>query len=121
VALDSVRRRRPPSVTLDDAPESAVAVAPSEPSGLKIPPGLLSPRQEVILAMLYDKDMDPAEVGKALGIDPQTVRSMHHKALTRLRSHFAPSDGAPGPSPPTKGAADGPGPETGPKNKTGDM
>jgi len=26
----------------------------------------------------------------ALGIDPQTVRSMHHKALTRLRGHFAP-------------------------------
>jgi hypothetical protein len=54
--------------------------------------------------------MDPAEVGKALGIDPQTVRSMHHKALTRLRSHFAPPDEAPGASPsPPKGAADGPG------------
>jgi RNA polymerase sigma-70 factor (ECF subfamily) len=111
VALDAVRRRRPPSVTLDDAPETAVAVAPAEPSGLRIPPGLLSPRQEVILTMLYDKDMDPAEVGKALGIDPQTVRSMHHKALTRLRSHFAPPEAGPSGAPavPPKGAADGPG------------
>ena len=40
--------------------------------------------------MLYNRDMDPAEVGSALGIDAQTVRSMHHKALTRLRGHFAP-------------------------------
>lgn len=95
VALDAIRRRRPPSVALDDAPESAVAVAPVEPTRLRIPPGLLSPRQELILTMLYDKDMDPAEVGAALGIDPQTVRSMHHKALTRLRGHFAPPGGGP--------------------------
>lgn len=93
VALDAVRRRRAPSITLDDAPEAAFAVPATEPSRLRIPAGLLSPRQELILTMLYDKDMDPAEVGSALGIDPQTVRSMHHKALTRLRGHFAPPGG----------------------------
>jgi RNA polymerase sigma-70 factor (ECF subfamily) len=93
VALDAVRRRRPPSVALEDAPESAVAVAAAEPTRLRIPPGLLSPRQELILSMLYDRDMDPTEIGAALGIDPQTVRSMHHKALTRLRGHFAPEGG----------------------------
>ena len=119
VALDAVRRRRPLSVTLDDAPETAVAVAPTEPSGFKIPPDLLSPRQEVILTMLYEKDMDPAEVGKALGIDPQTVRSMHHKALTRLRSHFAPSDGASEPSRTPKGATDGSRPGSGPGREPG--
>jgi RNA polymerase sigma factor (sigma-70 family) len=93
VALDAVRRRRPPSVTLEDAPEAAVAVAATEPTRLRIPAGLLSPRQELILTMLYDRDMDPTEIGAALGIDPQTVRSMHHKALTRLRGHFAPPGG----------------------------
>ncbi|MEJ0070109.1 MAG: sigma-70 family RNA polymerase sigma factor [Pseudomonadota bacterium] len=64
VALDSVRRRRAPSVTLDDAPEGGGrGRAPVEPPWLRIPPGLLSPRQELILTMLYDRDMDPAEVG----------------------------------------------------------
>ena len=29
--------------------------------------------------------MEPAEVAAVLGVDIQTVRSMHHKALTRLR------------------------------------
>lgn len=93
VALDAVRRRRPASVTLDDAPEAAIAVPAAEPTHLRIPPGLLSPRQELILTMLYDRDMDPSEIGAALGIDAQTVRSMHHKALTRLRGHFAPDRG----------------------------
>jgi RNA polymerase sigma factor (sigma-70 family) len=88
-ALDQIRRKQLAKVALDDAPESAVAVAPVEPTDrLKIPPGLLSPRQELILAMLYDRDMDPAEVAAALGIEIQTVRSMHHKALTRLRAFF---------------------------------
>jgi len=32
--------------------------------------------------------MDPAEVAAALGIEVQTVRSMHHKALTKLRAFF---------------------------------
>jgi RNA polymerase sigma-70 factor (ECF subfamily) len=38
--------------------------------------------------MLYDRDMDVAEVAVALGIDPQTVRSAHHKAMVKLRAHF---------------------------------
>jgi DNA-directed RNA polymerase specialized sigma24 family protein len=32
--------------------------------------------------------MDVSEIGKALGIDPQTVRSAHHKAMVKLRAHF---------------------------------
>ena len=38
--------------------------------------------------MLYDKEMDVAEIATALGIDPQTVRSAHHKAMLKLRAHF---------------------------------
>jgi RNA polymerase sigma-70 factor (ECF subfamily) len=64
-------------------------VAPAEPvERLAIPPDLLSPRQALILAMLYDREMDPAEVAAALGIEVQTVRSMHHKALAKLRAFF---------------------------------
>jgi len=32
--------------------------------------------------------MDVSEVAHALGIDPQTVRSAHHKAMLKLRAHF---------------------------------
>ncbi len=55
---------------------------------LKLPEALLSPRQREILSMLYDRDMEVAEIAAALGVDPQTVRSTHHKAMIKLRAHF---------------------------------
>lgn len=93
VALDRLRRRRADTIELEAAPESALAAPPIEPTErLTPPPGLLSGRQELILAMLYERDMDPAEIAAALGIETQTVRSQHHKALTKLRAYFNPND-----------------------------
>ena len=62
---------------------------PKTPEQVKIPPGLLSERQALVLRLLYDRDMDAAEVAAMLGIDSQTVRSTHHKALVKLRKYFA--------------------------------
>jgi len=90
-ARDALRRRRPPSVPIESVPEAHLSVDPVEPvQKLKLPEMLLSPRQREILGMLYDKEMDVAEVAAALGIDPQTVRSAHHKAMVKLRAHFKP-------------------------------
>ncbi|HWK45987.1 MAG TPA: sigma-70 family RNA polymerase sigma factor [Stellaceae bacterium] len=89
VAHDGIRRRRAPTVPIDDAPESALAVQPPVlPEKLKIPPDLLSPRQQLVLTMLYDQDMDVAEISTILKVDAQTVRSTHHKAMLKLRAHF---------------------------------
>ena len=88
-ARDALRRRRADSVPIDAVPEAQLAIAFVEPvRKLKLPEALLSPRQREILAMLYDRDMDVAEIARALGIDPQTVRSAHHKAMIKLRAHF---------------------------------
>jgi RNA polymerase sigma factor (sigma-70 family) len=88
-ARDALRRRRFDSTPIDSVPESQLAVDPVEPvQRLKMPEALLSPRQREILTMLYDREMDVAEVAQALGIDPQTVRSAHHKAMLKLRAHF---------------------------------
>jgi RNA polymerase sigma-70 factor (ECF subfamily) len=88
-ARDALRRRRVESVPIDAVPEAHLAVAAVEPvQKLKLPEALLSPRQREILAMLYDREMDVADVAKALGIDAQTVRSAHHKAMVKLRAHF---------------------------------
>ena len=88
-ARDALRRRRLDSVPIDAVPEGQLAIDPVEPvRKLKLPEALLSPRQREILAMLYDRDMDVAEIAGALGIDPQTVRSAHHKAMLKLRAHF---------------------------------
>ena len=92
-ARDALRRRRPDSVPIENVPEVHLKVDAVEPTPrLKLPEALLSPRQREILGMLYDKEMDVAEIATALRIDPQTVRSAHHKAMLKLRAHFK-SDG----------------------------
>ena len=88
-ARDALRRHRPVSVPIDAVPESRLAIDPVEPvRKLKLPEALLSPRQREILTMLYDREMEVAEIAATLGIDPQTVRSAHHKAMLKLRAHF---------------------------------
>jgi len=93
-ARDGLRRRRGESVPIDMVPEAQLAIDPVEPvEKLKLPEALLSPRQREILAMLYDREMEVAEIARALGIDPQTVRSAHHKAMLKLRAHFRGNEG----------------------------
>jgi RNA polymerase sigma-70 factor (ECF subfamily) len=88
-ARDALRRRRAETVPIEGVPEGRLAVDPVEPPvRLKLPEALLSPRQREILAMLYDREMDVAEIARALGIDAQTVRSTHHKAMLKLRAYF---------------------------------
>jgi len=89
-ALDVLRRRTVLQVALDDVPEAALGVvAPELPaeSG-KLPLDGLPPRQRLVLTLLFERDMDVAEVARMLELDPQTVRSMKHKALTRLRERL---------------------------------
>jgi RNA polymerase sigma-70 factor (ECF subfamily) len=88
-ARDALRRRRPMTVPIEAVPEARLAVEPVEPvRKLMLPEALLSPRQREILAMLYDREMEVADIAAALGINPQTVRSAHHKAMLKLRAHF---------------------------------
>ncbi|MFQ5776251.1 MAG: RNA polymerase sigma factor [Kiloniellaceae bacterium] len=91
-AIDHLRRQRASTQPLDSVPEARLAQHPKDPVRVDIPPGLLSPRQALILEMLYRREMEVAEVAAVLGVEPQTVRSMHHKALTRLRAHFRDRD-----------------------------
>ncbi len=88
-ARDALRRRQLPVSPIEAVPEALLATESAPPEKLKLPEGLLSPRQALILSMLYDRDMEVGEIAEALGVDPQTVRSTHHKAMLKLRSHFA--------------------------------
>jgi RNA polymerase sigma factor (sigma-70 family) len=87
-AVDFARRRKQATSPIDDVPESFLAVEDRHVEKLKIPDGLLTERQTLILKCLYDEERDVAEIAQLLKIDAQTVRSTHHKALLRLREHF---------------------------------
>lgn len=91
-AIDHARRRRQATQPLDEVPEARLAVEDRYVEKLKIPAGLLTERQILILKCLYDEERDVAEIAKLLNIDAQTVRSTHHKALVRLRAHFQGDD-----------------------------
>ncbi len=91
-ARDALRRRHPQVTPIEDVPETLLAVDDRPPERIRIPEELLSPRQKLVLTMLYERDMEVAEIATALGIDPQTVRSTHHKAMLKLRTHFALDD-----------------------------
>lgn len=88
-AIDALRR---PNCTHGaDELDDTLPAKPVEPfSGrLDLPPGLLSERQGQILRMLFDEDMDVSEVAGLLNVQAQTVRSLKHQALERLRAHYA--------------------------------
>ena len=88
-ARDTLRRRQLSVTPIDAVPEGLLAIESAPPERLRLPEGLLSPRQKLVLTMLYDRDMEVSDVAQTLGVDPQTVRSTHHKAMLKLRSHFA--------------------------------
>jgi RNA polymerase sigma factor (sigma-70 family) len=86
--IDHLRRQRGQHDPIEEVAESRLAVDPVEPDRVKIPEGLLSPRQALVMELLYQREYEVAEAAAFLEVDPQTVRSMHHKALTKLRAHF---------------------------------
>lgn len=93
-ARDMQRRRQPQVTPIDSVPEVMLSVTAEPQEKLRLPDGLLSPRQKLVLTLLYEREMEVAEIAAALGIDPQTVRSTHHKAMLKLREHFADHDTA---------------------------
>ncbi|MHC5039594.1 MAG: RNA polymerase sigma factor [Planctomycetota bacterium] len=87
--LDHLRRMRPPSVPFEEErhePEPAGLDLPDEP--LDIPGDLLSPRQRLVMHLLFDREWVPKKVATFLRVSEQTVRSIKHKALNKLRVFF---------------------------------
>lgn len=82
--------RRPERSRETEELEETLAAAEDVPFGgrLELPRGLLTDRQRQILHLLFDEDMDVVEVAAALSVQAQTVRSLKHQALTKLREHY---------------------------------
>ncbi len=92
VTIDHLRKRSLNTVPL---PQAADVAAPRTEQtielpteSLEIPDTLLSPRQRLVLRLLYDRNMSTDQAAAALNVAPQTIRSTKHKALTRLREFF---------------------------------
>ena len=90
-ARDQLRRKRLVTQPLDGHGEPAADVRePVQP--IELPAGLLSPRQQLVLSMLFDRQMSVEDVAQVLGVTHQTVRSSKHKAIQKLREYYRESD-----------------------------
>lgn len=87
VAIDALRRKALDTSTLEDSTASAPA-PPSRKPTVDLPLHLLTERQRLVLALLYQDELDVPRAADVLGVSAQTVRSTKHKALERLRAHF---------------------------------
>lgn len=93
--IDSLRRKRLSTIPLDSAPTvPAPAAEPVDTASAThgLPSHLLTPRQRLVLQLLFDRKMSPDDAAEMLGIAPQTIRSAKHKAIQRLREYFARDD-----------------------------
>ena len=94
-AIDLLRRKRLPTVSLEDA--APVTAADPEPSAVEerdisFQPGVLTTRQRLVVHLLFDREMSPEAAGDLLGISTQTIRSTKHKAIKKLRQYYGQED-----------------------------
>ncbi|MBT8484210.1 MAG: sigma-70 family RNA polymerase sigma factor [Phycisphaerales bacterium] len=100
VAIDRLRRKARPVRSLEASEETlAVARTPEDQPTAdtpSIPLHVLTSRQRLVLRLLFDEERSVEEVARFLAVDPQTVRSTKHKALSRLRAHLSLQPESPG-------------------------
>lgn len=88
ITIDFLRKKKSLTVTIDDAIETVHCHRSVEPVKIDIPDSVVTPRQHLVLRMMYDDGLDVTEVAFFLGVKRQTVRSLHHRALKKLREHY---------------------------------
>lgn len=88
VAIDFLRKKKSHVVTMNDVIETIHCPRSIETTTIDIPGQVISPRQHLVLRMMYDDGLDVAEVAYFLGVKRQTIRSLHHRALKKLRAHY---------------------------------
>jgi RNA polymerase sigma-70 factor (ECF subfamily) len=88
-AIDCLRRRKHHDEPLEDqlifqaAPDEA---SPEPEDPIRLPKGLLSERQELVLHLTFDGNKPVEEIAALMGVTEQTVRSTRNKAITKLRA-----------------------------------
>lgn len=89
IAIDAIRKRiRERIDSIEDMAEELPAKTINVQQRIYIPADILTPRQQLVIRMLYDDLLDVEDTARMLNVKRQTVRSLHHRAIKRLRSHY---------------------------------
>lgn len=87
-AADALRRQPQGLEPIEAVHEDQLVAEAARDWHLKLPAQLLTARQALVLTLLFEDDLDPDEVAVFLKINVQTVRSIKHQALARLRAAY---------------------------------
>lgn len=90
-SADALRRQPQAHEPIEMVHEGELVAEAGRYWQLKLPSQLLTARQALVLTLLFEDDLDPDEVAVILKINVQTVRSIKHQALARLRAAYEPS------------------------------
>ncbi len=90
--LDTLKKRRLVTTALNEDRAAPAPVLPGDATAAEIldglPAGLLPERQELIVRLYYAEHCAVREIAEMLGITEQTVRSLRHKALQKMRRYY---------------------------------
>lgn len=88
-AIDESRRRKlRPRLALAQVPEPAEKPKPGDPllsDVLRRLVGALPDKARAVVIMRYQEDLEPAEIGRILGMPSSSVKSLLHRSLHLLR------------------------------------
>lgn len=84
VVHESLQKRRLATVALGES-DGFIDPVPAPVNGEGLPLQALTDRQRLVMEMLFQQGLTVEQTAQRLGVDPQTVRSTKHKALSRLR------------------------------------
>ena len=90
-ALNRLKQLGSAERPLPDDCDAASADTAGDEAGLslaEVPVDILSPREHLVMRLLFEDGYDAAEVASSLGIAAQTVRALKHRAVTKLRAHL---------------------------------
>ncbi len=87
-AIDYMRKFKEPATPISDIVDELYCGEIMDTGKIDIPTNVVSPRQHLVLRMLYDDGLDVEAVAKFLDVKRQTVRSLHHRAIKKLREHY---------------------------------
>jgi RNA polymerase sigma factor (sigma-70 family) len=86
--IDGLRKRRLDTAPLTEQDAALPEIGADTPAHQDISFEFLPPRQKLVLHLMFDKEMSVREIADILGIEPQTVRSLKHVAVSQLRRRF---------------------------------
>ena len=92
-ALDFLRNRRHAGahIALGDC-EEPLAKEPYQEEAYALPTEILSPRQLYVLHCILERGMTTEEIARSMDVHPQTVRSLRHSAVLRLKGNTVHAD-----------------------------